>query len=192
MNRDGVPDIVVGSYTSSDGAPLAGRVDVYSGRTGRPDPDLHLIDSGGEPRLRRRRDRGRHRRRAPRTAGLRGQRRLRLRAVDSVITDPATTTAPGSRLTWAEPAADQFEFWHGTWHAETVAGGTDPPVLAFNEVTWLWGRAALVENFSMPVGRASSTAAVSAFRSRAGAGVRPGWTATDSTSTSSAVASMTK
>ena len=35
MDRDGVPDIVVGSYTSSDGAPLAGRVDVYSGRTGR-------------------------------------------------------------------------------------------------------------------------------------------------------------
>ncbi|MDT4978540.1 MAG: hypothetical protein QOG07_419 [Pseudonocardiales bacterium] len=36
VNRDAVPDIVVGSYTSSDGAPLAGRVDVYSGRTGRP------------------------------------------------------------------------------------------------------------------------------------------------------------
>jgi hypothetical protein len=36
IDRDGVPDIVVGSYTSSDGAPLAGRVDVYSGRTGRP------------------------------------------------------------------------------------------------------------------------------------------------------------
>jgi FG-GAP repeat/FG-GAP-like repeat len=36
VNHDGVPDIVVGSYTSSDGAPLAGRVDVYSGRTGRP------------------------------------------------------------------------------------------------------------------------------------------------------------
>lgn len=36
VNYDGVPDIVVGSYTSSDGAPLAGRVDVYSGRTGRP------------------------------------------------------------------------------------------------------------------------------------------------------------
>ena len=36
VDGDGVPDIVVGSYTSSDGAPLAGRVDVYSGRTGRP------------------------------------------------------------------------------------------------------------------------------------------------------------
>ncbi len=36
VDCDGVPDIVVGSYTSSDGAPLAGRIDVYSGRTGRP------------------------------------------------------------------------------------------------------------------------------------------------------------
>ena len=35
VDGDGTPDIVVGSYTSSDGAPLAGRVDVYSGRTGR-------------------------------------------------------------------------------------------------------------------------------------------------------------
>lgn len=65
--------------------------------------------------------------------------------------DPATRTAPGSALTWAEPAAEQFEFWHGTWRAETVAGGTEPSVIARNEVSWLWGRAALLEEFSMPV-----------------------------------------
>ena len=67
-----------------------------------------------------------------------------------MIADPVTGLAPGSVLTWAEPAADQFEFWHGAWRAETVAGGTDPPLAAFNEVTWLWGRAALLEDFSMP------------------------------------------
>jgi hypothetical protein len=57
---------------------------------------------------------------------------------------------PGSALSWSEPTADQFEFWRGLWRAETVAGGTDPAVVASNEVTWLWGRAALLEDFSMP------------------------------------------
>jgi len=33
-NRDGRIDLAVGSYTASDGAPAAGRVDVRSGRTG--------------------------------------------------------------------------------------------------------------------------------------------------------------
>jgi hypothetical protein len=70
-----------------------------------------------------------------------------------VTTDPVTDNAPGSELRWSDPAADQFEFWHGRWRAETVAGGTDPPVVAFNEVTWLWGRAVLFEDFSMPAGR---------------------------------------
>jgi len=67
-----------------------------------------------------------------------------------VIADPVPGPAPGSALNWSDPAAEQFEFWHGSWRAETVAGGTDPRVVAFNEVTWLWGRAALLENFSMP------------------------------------------
>jgi hypothetical protein len=35
VNRDGYADIVVGSYTSSAGAPSGGRVTVYSGRSGR-------------------------------------------------------------------------------------------------------------------------------------------------------------
>jgi hypothetical protein len=35
VNRDGYADVVVGSYTSSAGAPSGGRVTVYSGRTGR-------------------------------------------------------------------------------------------------------------------------------------------------------------
>jgi FG-GAP-like repeat len=35
VNGDGVPDIVVGSYTSSDGAPGAGKVQIFSGATGR-------------------------------------------------------------------------------------------------------------------------------------------------------------
>ena len=35
VNRDGHADLVVGFYASSTGAPLAGRVVVYSGRTGR-------------------------------------------------------------------------------------------------------------------------------------------------------------
>jgi hypothetical protein len=35
VNRDGYADVVVGSYTSSAGAPFGGRVTVYSGRTGR-------------------------------------------------------------------------------------------------------------------------------------------------------------
>jgi hypothetical protein len=56
-------------------------------------------------------------------------------------------------LNWSEPAADQFDFWQGTWRAETVAGGTDPHVIAFNEVTWLWGRAALLEDFSIRGGQ---------------------------------------
>ena len=34
VDRDGRTDIAVGSYTSSDGATAAGRVDIYSGRTG--------------------------------------------------------------------------------------------------------------------------------------------------------------
>ena len=34
VNGDGVPDLVVGSYTSSDGAPAAGKVQVFSGATG--------------------------------------------------------------------------------------------------------------------------------------------------------------
>jgi VCBS repeat protein/FG-GAP repeat protein len=35
VNGDGVPDIVVGSYTSSDGAPGAGKVQIFSGATGK-------------------------------------------------------------------------------------------------------------------------------------------------------------
>lgn len=35
VNGDGVPDIVVGSYTSSDGALAAGKVQVFSGSTGK-------------------------------------------------------------------------------------------------------------------------------------------------------------
>ena len=34
VNGDGRIDLAVGSYTASDGAPAAGRVDVRSGRTG--------------------------------------------------------------------------------------------------------------------------------------------------------------
>jgi FG-GAP-like repeat/FG-GAP repeat len=34
VNGDGVPDIIVGTYTSSDGAPAAGKVQVFSGATG--------------------------------------------------------------------------------------------------------------------------------------------------------------
>jgi hypothetical protein len=34
VDGDHRPDIVVGSYTSSDGAPLAGRIDIFSGATG--------------------------------------------------------------------------------------------------------------------------------------------------------------
>ena len=60
---------------------------------------------------------------------------------------------PGPAPTWSDPSADQFEFWLGVWRAETVVGGTDPPVVASNEVTWLWGRAALLEEFTMPGGK---------------------------------------
>jgi hypothetical protein len=35
VDGDRRPDIAVGSYTSSDGAPKAGRIDIFSGRTGR-------------------------------------------------------------------------------------------------------------------------------------------------------------
>jgi FG-GAP-like repeat/FG-GAP repeat len=35
VNGDGVPDIVVGNYTSSDGAAAAGKVQIFSGATGR-------------------------------------------------------------------------------------------------------------------------------------------------------------
>ena len=35
VNGDGVPDIVVGAYTSSDGAPAAGKVQIFSGATGK-------------------------------------------------------------------------------------------------------------------------------------------------------------
>lgn len=35
MDRDGRTDIAVGSYTANDGAHAAGRVDIYSGRSGR-------------------------------------------------------------------------------------------------------------------------------------------------------------
>jgi hypothetical protein len=35
IDGDGMPDVVVGSYTSNEGAVGAGRVDVFSGRTGR-------------------------------------------------------------------------------------------------------------------------------------------------------------
>src|SRR3954465_14373278 len=35
INGDHVNDISVGSYTNSDGAPLAGRIDIFSGRSGR-------------------------------------------------------------------------------------------------------------------------------------------------------------
>ena len=35
VDGDGVSDVAVGSYTDSEGAPLAGRIDIYSGRTGR-------------------------------------------------------------------------------------------------------------------------------------------------------------
>jgi hypothetical protein len=35
VNGDGVPDIVVGNYTSSDGAPAAGKVQIFSGATGK-------------------------------------------------------------------------------------------------------------------------------------------------------------
>jgi FG-GAP repeat/FG-GAP-like repeat len=34
VDGDGVPDIIVGNYTSSDGAPAAGKVQVFSGATG--------------------------------------------------------------------------------------------------------------------------------------------------------------
>jgi FG-GAP repeat protein len=36
VNGDGVNDLAVGSYTSSDGAPQAGRIDIFSGATGAP------------------------------------------------------------------------------------------------------------------------------------------------------------
>jgi hypothetical protein len=64
-----------------------------------------------------------------------------------------TDNVPSATLQWADPTADQFEFWHGAWRAETVSGGAGPPEVACNEVTWLWGRAALVEDFSMPAGQ---------------------------------------
>jgi hypothetical protein len=67
-----------------------------------------------------------------------------------MIAGPVPGVAPGSARNWSEPAADQFEFWTGVWRAETVAGGTDQPVVATNKVTWLWDRAALLEDFSMP------------------------------------------
>jgi hypothetical protein len=35
IDGDGVGDVVVGSYTDNEGAPGSGRIDVYSGRTGR-------------------------------------------------------------------------------------------------------------------------------------------------------------
>ena len=35
INRDHVNDISVGSYTNSDGAPGAGKIQIFSGRTGR-------------------------------------------------------------------------------------------------------------------------------------------------------------
>jgi hypothetical protein len=35
VNGDGVPDIIVGNYTSSDGAPAAGKVQIFSGATGK-------------------------------------------------------------------------------------------------------------------------------------------------------------
>jgi hypothetical protein len=35
VDRDGRTDLAIGSYTAGDAAPAAGRVDVYSGRTGR-------------------------------------------------------------------------------------------------------------------------------------------------------------
>ncbi|HEY3765141.1 MAG TPA: FG-GAP-like repeat-containing protein [Gaiellales bacterium] len=35
VNGDGVPDIIVGAYTSSDGAPAAGKVQIFSGATGK-------------------------------------------------------------------------------------------------------------------------------------------------------------
>ena len=35
VDGDGVRDVVVGSYTDSEGASLGGRIDIYSGRTGR-------------------------------------------------------------------------------------------------------------------------------------------------------------
>jgi hypothetical protein len=34
VNDDGRPDVIVGSYTASDGAPLAGKVEIFSGRDG--------------------------------------------------------------------------------------------------------------------------------------------------------------
>ena len=36
VNGDHVNDIAVGSYTSSEGAPTAGKIDIFSGATGRP------------------------------------------------------------------------------------------------------------------------------------------------------------
>ena len=36
VNGDGRVDLIIGSYTSSDGAPQAGKVQVFSGATGRP------------------------------------------------------------------------------------------------------------------------------------------------------------
>ena len=115
VNCDGVPDIVVGSYTSSDGAPLAGRVDVYSGRTGPTDPDLHLVGRGGEPRLRRGRDRGRQ----PAT-GIQTSWSPRPAATPSTCCPPRDRRDPGRRPRLAirlplgrTRAADQFEFWHG-------------------------------------------------------------------------------
>jgi hypothetical protein len=35
VNHDGRPDLIVGAYTSSDGAPQAGKVQIFSGATGR-------------------------------------------------------------------------------------------------------------------------------------------------------------
>jgi len=34
VNRDGRPDLSIGSYSSSAGAPNAGKIDVFSGRDG--------------------------------------------------------------------------------------------------------------------------------------------------------------
>jgi hypothetical protein len=44
-----------------------------------------------------------------------------------VTADPVTDNAPGSALHWSDAAADQFEFWHGGWRAETVAGARIRP-----------------------------------------------------------------
>lgn len=64
-----------------------------------------------------------------------------------------TDLSPGAVLAWKQAAAEQFDFWCGTWRAETVAGGPGTPAIGRNEVSWLWGRSALLETFSMPAGK---------------------------------------